>query len=75
MNSVYTSITKLRRQVFAEIARLAYEGGDRNKFEELPYRIIPGEVPTYRNDVFMERAIVGERLRLACGLPLRIFAE
>ena len=71
MNSVYTSITKLRRQVFAEIARLAYEGGDRNKFEELPYRIIPGEVPTYRNDVFMERAIVGERLRLACGLPLR----
>lgn len=71
MKSIYTPITKIRRQVFAEIARLAYAGGDYSEIEKLPYRIIPGEVPTYRNDVFMERAIVGERLRLACGLPLR----
>ena len=37
----------------------------------MPYKIIPGEVATYRESIFLERAIVGERLRLAMGLPLR----
>lgn len=71
MRGIYTPVTKIRRQVFAEIARLAYEGGDYSRIEEIPYKIIPGEVPTYRDSVFKERAIVGERLRLAIGLPLR----
>ncbi len=39
------------------------------RIEELPYKIIPGEVGNFRNDVFLERAIVSERLRLAMGLP------
>lgn len=43
--------------------------------EEIPYRVIPGEVGNFRNDVFLERAIVGERLRLAMGLPCRSAAE
>ncbi len=71
MRGIYTPVTNLRRQVFAEIAKLAYEGGDYSRIEEIPYKIIPGEVPTYRDSVFKERAIVGERLRLAIGLPLR----
>lgn len=71
MRGIYTPVTKIRRQVFAEIAKLAYNGDDLSKLEELPYKIIPGEVPTYRDSVFVERAIVGERLRLAMGLPLR----
>ena len=37
--------------------------------------IIPGEKGNFRNDVFLERAIVGERLRLAMGLPYRSAAE
>ena len=41
------------------------------RIEELPYKIIPGEVGNFRNDVFLERAIVCERLRLAMGLPYR----
>ena len=41
------------------------------RIEELPYKIIPGEVGNFRNDVFLERAIVSERLRLAMGLPYR----
>ena len=45
------------------------------RIEELPYKIIPGEVGNFRNDVFLERAIVGERLRLAMGLPCRSAAE
>lgn len=71
MKGIYTSITKIRRQVFAEIARLAYEDGDYQKLEDAPYRILPGEVAQYRESIFKERAIVGERLRLALGLPIR----
>lgn len=71
MRGIYTPVKNLRRQVFTEVARLAYEGGNyASKIEEIPFRIIPGEVPTYRESVFHERAIVGERLRLAIGLPL-----
>ncbi len=75
MRGVYTPVTKIRRQVFAEIARLAYEHDDYSYIDQLPYKIIPGEVPTYRESVFKERAIVGERLRLAMGLSLRSPAE
>lgn len=71
MKGIYTPVTKIRRQVFQEIAKLAFEGGDYHRIEELPYKIIPGEVASYRDSVFKERAIVGERLRLACGLDVR----
>lgn len=71
MKGIYTPVTKLRRQIFQEIAKLAFEGGDYSRIEELPYKIIPGEVANYRDSVFKERAIVGERLRLACGLDVR----
>jgi len=47
----------------------------KERMEELPYKIIPGETGNFRNDVFLERAIVGERLRLAMGLPNRTAAE
>ena len=59
MKGIYTPVTKIRRQVFQEIARLAFEGGDYSRMEELPYKIIPGEVANYRDSVFKERAIVG----------------
>ncbi len=71
MRGLYTPVTKIRRQVFAEIARLAYEGGDVRRIEDIPYKIIPGEIAHYRESVFTERAIIGERLRLAMGLSLR----
>ncbi len=71
MKGIYTSITKIRRQVFTEVARLAFENGDHHQFEDAPYRILPGEVAQYRDSIFKERAIVGERLRLAMGLPVR----
>lgn len=70
MRGIYTSKTKIRHQIFTEVARLAYEGGDYSNFENLPYKIIPGEISTYRESIFLERAIVGERLRVAMGLPL-----
>ena len=76
MRGVHTFVNDLRRNVFTEIARLAYEGGDyAHKISKLPYKIIPGEVAANRTNVFVERAIVSERLRLAIGLPLRPVAE
>ena len=90
MRGVYTNLTDIRRRVFAEVARIVYETAEKpgwtdadfdNQFEQLPYEIVPGEVATYRESVFLERAIVEERIRLAMGLdqkgvdrPIRVSA-
>ena len=71
IRGIYSNITFIRRRVFTEVAKMAYEGGDYSKIEELPYRIIPGEKAAYRGSIFLERAIVSERIRLAMGLNLR----
>jgi len=75
MRGLFTPITKIRRQVFTEVAKYAFERdldkSDFNYFYESSYRIIPGEVATYRDSVFKERAIIRERIRLALGLPIR----
>ncbi len=77
MRGVYTNLTEIRRNVFSNVARIAYEMSDDDeattgrKLRELPYQIIPGDVATYRESVFLERAIVSERIRLAMGLPLQ----
>ena len=67
----YATINKVRRKIFEEVARLAYEGGDYRRIEELPYSIITDLDRKYRSSIFLERAIVRERLRLAIGLPVR----
>lgn len=73
MRGVKTTKSRLRKQIFTEIARLAFEGWDEQKFVNLPYKIIPGETAQYRDSVFVEREIVAERLRAAMGLSLRKF--
>ncbi|MDJ1121049.1 4Fe-4S dicluster domain-containing protein [Olsenella sp. YH-ols2217] len=73
MRGVYTNLTEIRRKVFREVARVAYthqEDLDTSWVEELPYQIIPGESATYRESIFLERAIVAARIRLAMGLNL-----
>ena len=77
MRGVETRIQEIRHRIFREVARMAYhtEWPVDKRMEELPYKIIPGEVGNFRNDVFLERAIVGERLRLAMGLPYRSAAD
>lgn len=62
-------------QNFTEIARMAYEGQSPEMLEELPYKIVPGEIATYRDSIFLERAVVGERLRVAMGMSLRKVTE
>ena len=77
MRGVETRIQEIRHRIFREVARMAYhtEWPVDKRIEELPYKIIPGEVGNFRNDVFLERAIVSERLRLAMGLPYRGAAD
>ena len=75
MRGIFSQKTQIRKEIFTEIARLAYEGGGRQELEELPYKIIPGEIATYRDSIFLERAIVSERLRVALGMSLRPMTE
>ena len=61
IRGIYSTITDIRRQVCTEVARIGYEGGDYSRIEDLPYKIVPGEVAEHRSSIFLERAIVGER--------------
>ncbi len=71
MRGIPSLITNIRKKVFTEVARMAYEGGDYSKAEDLPYIIVPGDQPLHRESIFLERAIAGERVRLAMGLGIR----
>lgn len=71
MKESYVNLINIRRQVFAKIAKMAYDGDDLSSLEKASYEILPGEVATYRDSIFRERAIVDERLRLTMGLNAR----
>ena len=71
MRGIPSLITDIRKNVFTEVARMAYNGGDYTHAEDLPYIIVPGDQPLHRESVFLERAIAGERVRLAMGLGIR----
>ena len=47
MRGIYTPVTDIRRKVFTEVARMAYEVNELSDYEklmrELPFKIIPGE--------------------------------
>ena len=76
MNQLYTDIIQIRQNVFAEITRIAYSDEDLiEALENAPMKILPGEVSERRQSIFKERAIVGERLRLTLGLPVRKASE
>ena len=70
MRGIHSLITDIRKNVFAEVAQMAYSG-DCSQMEDIPYRIVPGDSPLHRESVFLERAIAGERVRLAMGLSLQ----
>ena len=71
MRGIPSLITDIRKNVFTEVARMAYAGGDYTSAEDLPFKIVPGDQPLHRESVFLERAIAGERVRLAMGLSIR----
>ncbi len=71
MRGIPSLITDIRKNVFAEVARMAYAGKGYEGVEDLPYKIVSGDRPLHRESIFLERAIAGERVRLAMGLGLR----
>ena len=58
---------------------MAYEANELSDYEklmrELPFKIIPGEEKSLRSSIFLERAIISERVRLAMGMSLRPLDE
>ncbi|MGM0548083.1 MAG: 4Fe-4S dicluster domain-containing protein [Bacillota bacterium] len=68
LKGIYTDIVKIRRMVFAELARLALKDAASEEFDKIPYRIIDTEESTYRSSIFKERAIVAARVRLGLGM-------
>lgn len=71
MRSIDTQVRKIRRRIFCEVAKLAYESKDLiSDIEALPYKIVDYDESEYES-IYRERAIIGEQLRLAMGLSLR----
>ena len=75
MRGVRTTKSDLRQKVFTEIARMAYSNEGPEALDNLPYKIIPGEMASVRSNIFLEREIVRERLRVAMGLSIRKITE
>lgn len=74
MRGLDTPVTQIRHKVFVEVAKTAFEiesDGLKDAIEEIPYKVSPGDMPTYRDSIYQERAIASERVRLAMGMSLR----
>ena len=59
---IYTPVTDIRRKVFTEVARMAYEVNEMSDYaklmHELPYKIIPGEERSLRSSIFLELSLI-----------------
>ena len=62
-----TDINKIKFEVYREVARMAYDGKLKENADQIPYNIIPGNLPQYRCCVYKEREIIRQRVRLAEG--------
>ena len=62
-----TKIQHLKYKVLREVAREAWNDTLLEKAIDIPKVIVPGKVPTMRCCVYKERAILGERVKLAMG--------
>ena len=72
MRGLHTPVSELRKSVFVEVARIAYDSENvKDDLEALPYKISPDETPKFGDNIYQERAISAERARLAMGLSLR----
>ena len=74
MRGLDTTVRKLRRTVFEEVARLGFKANAdtlNDDMEAIPYKIVNDDTIKYRESVYRARAVVRERLRLAMGLSLR----
>ncbi len=62
-----TKVQHLKYKVLREVARLAWNDRLMENVMDIPKMIVPGNTPTMRCCVYKERAILGERVKLAMG--------
>ena len=67
MRKFDTKVQYLKYKVLREVARRAWDGLTPEEVLDIPKVIVPGKVPTMRCCVYKERAILGERVKLAMG--------
>ena len=62
-----TKVQYLKYKVLREVARHAWDDTLLDNLLEIPKTIVPGNTPTMRCCVYKERAILGERVKIAMG--------
>ena len=67
MRKFDTKVQHLKYKVLREVARLAWAGTLLENVMDVPKTIVPGKEPTMRCCVYKERAILGERVKIAIG--------
>ncbi|CDE17763.1 MAG: 4Fe-4S dicluster domain-containing protein [Eubacteriales bacterium] len=67
MRKFDTKVQHLKYKVLREVARLAWNDTLLDHVLDIPKTIVPGNTPTMRCCVYKERAILGERVKLAMG--------
>lgn len=71
MKESYIDVINVRRLAIEHIARIVYEDRPLSDIATEIYKILPGEEARYRENIFRERAVMGERLRQVLGLDAR----
>lgn len=67
MRKFDTKVQHLKYKVLRKVARQAWNETLLEKLVDIPKIIVPGKTPTMRCCVYKERAILGERVKLAMG--------
>jgi len=67
MRKFDTKVQHLKYKVLREVARLAWNDKLLDNIMDIPKRLVSGKEPTMRCCVYKERAILGERVKLAMG--------
>ena len=67
MHKFDTKVQHLKYKVLREVARLAWNDQLLDNILDIPETIVPGKKATMRCCVYKERAILGERVKLALG--------
>lgn len=67
MRAFETRVQELKDGVLREVARLAWEDRLTTGIIDIPDKIIPGPEATMRCCIYKERAIIGQRVKMALG--------
>ena len=62
-----TNVQEIKYKTLKEVIRSAYEGNLQSAALDIPKKLAPGPKPELRCCIYKERAILGERVKLAMG--------